>query len=40
MADLSALVRDLMKNAVELTVPLKVDIKSGPNWADMKPSSS
>ena len=40
MADLSALVRDLMKNAVELTVPLKVDIKSGPNWADMKPSGS
>ncbi len=40
MADLSELVRDLMKSAVELTVPLKVDLKSGPNWADIKPAGS
>ena len=34
---LCQLVRDLMPTAVELTVPLKVDLKAGPNWADMKP---
>jgi len=32
---LSSLVRRLMASAVKLDVPLKVDLKSGPNWADM-----
>ncbi len=34
---LTEVVRDLMPNAMELIVPLKVDLKAGPNWADMKP---
>jgi DNA polymerase-1 len=37
LSTLSKMVRTLMQGAVELTVPLKVDLKSGPNWADMKP---
>lgn len=37
LTTLSKVVRTLMQGAVELTVPLKVDLKSGPNWADMKP---
>jgi len=39
LAELSEVVRELMPNAVKLDVPLKVDLKSGPNWADMKPVS-
>ncbi|MCK9356330.1 MAG: DNA polymerase I [Dehalococcoidia bacterium] len=34
------LVRELMPGAVQLNVPLKVDLKSGPNWADMEPVAS
>jgi hypothetical protein len=26
-----------MEGAVKLKVPLVVDLKSGPNWADMQP---
>ena len=37
LPQLSGMVRTLMPGAVELIVPLKVDLKSGPNWADMKP---
>ncbi len=37
VSQLSEVVGSLMRSAVELTVPLKVDLKSGPNWADMKP---
>jgi len=29
------LVRRLMRHAVELSVPLKVELKSGPNWSEM-----
>ena len=32
---LRELVRSAMENVYELTVPLVVDIKSGPNWRDM-----
>ncbi len=31
------LVRELMPTAVKLIVPLKVDLKAGPNWTDMTP---
>ncbi len=31
------IVERLMPQAVELSVPLKVDLKAGPNWADMAP---
>jgi DNA polymerase-1 len=30
-------VRDIMEHAIELTVPLRVTIKSGPNWLDLNP---
>ena len=33
---LSALVKECMENAHPLTVPVKVDLKAGPNWRDMK----
>jgi DNA polymerase-1 len=33
---LSALVRECMEQAHPLNVPLKVDLKTGPNWRDMK----
>ena len=31
--NLAKLVRDEMQNVMQLRVPLKVDVKSGPNWA-------
>ena len=33
---LSALVKECMENAHPLSVPVKVDLKAGPNWRDMK----
>jgi DNA polymerase-1 len=36
MEGLRALVRTEMEKAHSLTVPLVVDLKSGPNWRDMK----
>ena len=32
---LTAMLRDLMPNAVALSVPLRIDVKTGPNWAAM-----
>ncbi len=33
------LIKEGMENAFKLNIPLKADIKSGPNWQDMKPVS-
>src|SRR3989338_2163585 len=33
---LIGLIRNCMEHALELTVPVKVSIKAGPNWLDMK----
>lgn len=33
------LVRETMVNAVELIVPIKVDVKAGKNWAELEPIS-
>ena len=32
---LSAMLREVMPSALELSVPLKIDIKTGDNWAEM-----
>jgi DNA polymerase-1 len=32
----SALLKDAMENAVHLSVPLSVEVKQGPNWAETK----
>ena len=35
VCEVKALVKDCMENALQLDVPLKVDMKSGPNWYDV-----
>ena len=37
IADLQEMVVHEMESAAELEVPLKVDVKTGPNWADCEP---
>ena len=37
LKDTAEQVRELMEGAVELEVPLKVDIEAGENWLDMEP---
>jgi DNA polymerase-1 len=37
IAELVPLVRDAMTGALELDVPLKVDLAAGPNWLDVQP---
>ena len=37
LPNLAKLVTEEMAGAEKLNVPLKVDIKTGPNWADAKP---
>ena len=34
LQDVSALVKDVMENVWDLSVPLKVNVDSGDNWAD------
>jgi DNA polymerase-1 len=34
---MSKLVPELMSTAITLSVPLKVDVKTGPNWGDLEP---
>jgi DNA polymerase-1 len=36
LEEMKSLVGDLMPNAVKLSVPVKIDIKLGKNWAEMK----
>ncbi len=36
LEEMRRLVPDIMSNAIKLSIPVKVDIKVGPNWADMK----
>jgi DNA polymerase-1 len=36
LEEMKSLVGDLMPNAVELSVPVKIDIKLGRNWAEMR----
>jgi DNA polymerase I len=37
---LAKLVRDEMQSVMQLCVPLKVDVKSGDNWAECQPWSA
>jgi len=37
MEEIAPLVRQTMGDAFELDVPIKVDVKVGPNWRDMRP---
>ena len=37
--ELIAMVRETMEHTIELAVPVKIDMKSGPNWLDMDPVS-
>ena len=34
--EMRKLAAELMSSAIELSVPLKVDVKAGPNWGEMK----
>ncbi len=34
-SEVAALVREVMQNAYQLAVPLKVDVEAGPNWRDL-----
>ncbi|OGO24520.1 MAG: DNA polymerase I, partial [Chloroflexi bacterium RBG_16_51_9] len=36
LAEMSRLVPEIMSDAIKLSIPVKVDIKVGSNWADMK----
>ncbi len=36
IATLARLVRDAMTTALDLSVPLKVDLAAGPNWLDVQ----
>jgi DNA polymerase I-like protein with 3'-5' exonuclease and polymerase domains len=34
--EMSQLIRERMSAAIQISVPLKVDVKSGPNWGAME----
>jgi DNA polymerase-1 len=36
-AEMKKLAAELMSSAITLSVPLKVDVKTGPNWGEMEP---
>jgi DNA polymerase-1 len=36
MAEMRQLVPEMMVNAIKLTIPLKVDTKTGKNWGEME----
>ena len=37
LEEIAKIVKDKMENALKLSVPVVVDLKSGPNWGEMKP---
>jgi DNA polymerase-1 len=37
LADLAPVVKEVMESAAQLEVPLKVEVKAGPNWRDLEP---
>ncbi|MZP29873.1 DNA polymerase I [Heliobacterium undosum] len=37
LSEAAALIRDTMEQTIRLDVPLTVDVKTGPNWYEMKP---
>jgi DNA polymerase-1 len=36
MAEMRVLVPEMMINAIKLSIPLKVDVKTGRNWGEME----
>jgi DNA polymerase-1 len=36
IADMRQLVPEMMVNAIQLSIPLKVDVKTGRNWGEME----
>jgi DNA polymerase-1 len=36
LGDVARLVRDRMEGAMQFSVPVKVEMKAGPNWYDME----
>lgn len=36
LEEVSSIVRDIMENTIQLSVPLKVDIEYGDNWYEAK----
>jgi DNA polymerase-1 len=36
MAEMRQLVPEMMVNAIQLSIPLKVDVKTGRNWGEME----
>ena len=37
MPEVAAVLQEIMPRAIEMVVPLKIDMKVGPNWRDMEP---
>lgn len=37
LEEIAKMVKDKMENALKLSVPVRVDLKAGPNWGEMKP---
>ncbi|MDO8640995.1 MAG: DNA polymerase, partial [Nitrosarchaeum sp.] len=35
--EMGKMVKEKMENALKLSVPVVVDLKSGPNWSEMEP---
>ncbi len=40
VADVAAILQEIMPRAIEMVVPLKIEMKRGPNWRDMEPLQS
>ena len=37
VGDVAAVLTEVMPTAIEMVVPLQIEMKSGPNWRDLEP---
>jgi DNA polymerase-1 len=37
LQETAAVVQDVMENAFKMSIPLKTEARSGPNWGEMEP---